>query len=46
MVFVSLFGADYYFAPPPAAAAVVFAFDDTIWAWLELEQEKEKLEEE
>lgn len=51
MVFVSLFGADYYFAPPPAAAAaaVVFVFDDTIWAWLELEkaeQEKETLEEE
>lgn len=33
MVFVSLFGADYYFA---SAAAVVSAFDDTIWAWLEL----------
>lgn len=50
MVFVSIFGADYYFAPAPsAAAAVVSAFDDTIWAWLEqekTEQEKEKLEEE
>lgn len=35
MVFVSFFGADYYFA---TAAAVVSAFDDTIWAWLELEK--------
>lgn len=35
MVFVSLFGADYYFASA-TAAAVVSAFDDTIWAWLEL----------
>lgn len=35
MVFVSFFGADYYCA---AAAAVVSAFDDTIWAWLELEK--------
>lgn len=43
MVFVSLFGADYYFASAaPTAAAVVSAFDDTIWAWLELKQAKEE----
>lgn len=36
MVFVSLFGADYYFAPAAAPPpAVVPAFDDTIWAWPE-----------